>query len=256
VGDAEENDLPEAGLPSLRAGVSGSRVANSPTVKQWGSPSPPSTLSQPPPSHLSRMMMAGKPVRLSRGEVLFQTGATADSCYWIRNGTLKVAVSSETGQERILALLGSGSVVGESAMLNHLPHSATVTAVSNADLTELKRYALAAYLSQHAEVYADLIAILVGRLRKAEEELAAHSFLASQTRIARAVLGLVDQIGEKTETDIYTLPHTVSHSDIGAMSGVARESVSRTISEWRRRGIVTRVPGSKMLRVNRRRLGA
>jgi CRP/FNR family transcriptional regulator len=97
------------------------------------------------------------------------------------------------------------------------------------------------------------IAILVGRLRKTDEELAADSFLTVQARVARAILSLAIQIGEPAGSDLFILPATVSQRDIGAMAGVARESVSRTLSEWRRRGIITRAP-RRILSVNRSKL--
>src|SRR5437867_11966714 len=162
-------------------------------------------------------MKAGKPKRLLRGEVLFHKGEPGDTCYWVKNGTLKVGVCSEIGGERILGLLGTGSVVGELAILDNLPRSATVTAVRDSNLTELKRAALMRYLREHSDVYPDLVAILVGRLRKADEELAADSFLAPQARIARAVLSLVDKMGEEVGPDLYSLSHAVSQNDIGAM---------------------------------------
>jgi CRP/FNR family cyclic AMP-dependent transcriptional regulator len=205
-----------------------------------------SILNQLPSSHLSRLMKAGRPRRLLRGEVLFHKGEPGNSCYWVMKGTLKVGVNSETGEERVFSLVGPGSVVGELAILDNLPRSATVTAVSDSNLTELKRAALMAYLGQHSNVYSDLIAILVGRLRKANDELSADSFLTVQARVARALLGLIDQVGEAGGPDLFILPATVSQSDIGAMAGVARESVSRTMSEWRRRGIVSSRPGKKL----------
>ena len=88
-------------------------------------------LSQLPSPHLSRLMKAGKSKRLLRGEVLFDKGEPGDSCYWVMKGTLKVGVSSDTGEERIFSLLGPGSVVGELAILDicparrRLPQSAT-----------------------------------------------------------------------------------------------------------------------------------
>ena len=204
-------------------------------------------LNQLPSSHLSRLMNAGKPKRLLRGEVLFHKGEPGDSCYWILNGTLRVGVSSEMGEgERVFALLGPGAVVGELAVLDDLPRSATVTAVSDSNLRELKRAVLLTYLRQHPAVCLDLIAVLVGRLRKADDELTADSFLTAPARIARAVLGLIDQVGELSGPDLFILPITVSQSDIGAMAGVVRESVSRTLSEWRRRGIMSNVAGKKL----------
>jgi CRP/FNR family transcriptional regulator len=191
-------------------------------------------------------MKAAQAMHLSRGDVLFREGEPGDTCYWVLKGTLKVGVSSAKGEERIFALLGPGSVVGELTVLDRRPRSATVTAVSDANLTALTRATLIAYLRIHPSVYADLIEILVGRLRKADEELTADTFLTVQARVARALLSLVDQVGEPNGSNSFVLPATVSHRDIGAMAGVARESVSRAVSEWRRRGIITRAPGKRL----------
>ncbi len=150
---------------------------------QSGSARLPDILNQLPSSHLSRLMKAGEPVHLLRGEVLFHEGEPGDRCYWVMTGTLKIGVSSETGEERIFSLAGPGSVVGELSILDKLPRSATVTAISDTNLTALKRDSLEAYLRQNPDVSADLIAILVGRLRKTDEELAADSFLTVQARV-------------------------------------------------------------------------
>jgi CRP-like cAMP-binding protein len=190
-------------------------------------------------------------MRLERGEVLFREGEPGDCCYWVVNGALKISVSSERGDERVFALLGPGSVVGELAILDNQPRSATATAFSATNLTVLRRAALRTYLEKHPSVWADLVAILVGRLREADKALSADSLLPLQARVARVLLTLCDQVGEPGERpDLSLLPAKVSQRDIAAMAGVARESVSRALGEWKRRGIVVRTPGN-MLRVRK-----
>ena len=92
-----------------------------------------------------------------RGDVLFREGERGDSCYWVIDGTLKIGVSSETGEERIFSLAGPGAVVGELSVLDNLPRWATVTAIRDTNLTALKSAAFEAYLQQNPGVYADLL---------------------------------------------------------------------------------------------------
>jgi CRP-like cAMP-binding protein len=199
-------------------------------------------------------MKAAESMRLLKGEVLFREGEPGDSCYWVMKGALKISVSSNKGAERVFALLGPGSVVGELAILDNRPRSATVTAFSDANLTVLKRATLRAYLQENPSVWADLVTVLVGRLREADKALSADSFLPLHARVARAILNLCEQLGEpEGRSGFFLLPATVSQHDIGAMAGVARESVSRALSDWRRRGIVMRASG-KMLKVKRSEL--
>jgi CRP-like cAMP-binding protein len=46
-------------------------------------------------------------------------------------------------------------------------------------------------------------------------------------------------VGKKNNGRI-ELRHKISQGDLAAMAGVARENVSRTMSDWRKRDIVTR----------------
>jgi CRP/FNR family transcriptional regulator, cyclic AMP receptor protein len=66
--------------------------------------------------------------QLKAGGVLFAAGDAGDGCYLLDKGLLKVMVTSTSGQERIVAILGPGAVVGELAMIDRMPRSASVEA--------------------------------------------------------------------------------------------------------------------------------
>jgi len=58
---------------------------------------------------------------------------------------------------------------------------------------------------------------------------------------ARALLNLAEYVGKDNGGGHIQLHHKISQSDLAAMAGVARENVSRTMSDWRKRDIVTRL---------------
>src|SRR5437667_10725946 len=78
-----------------------------------------------------RLLANAKPQSLAEREVLFQAGDVADGCYRLDQGLLKVSIASPQGDERILTILGPGSIVGEHATTDGLPRSPT--AVVNSD---------------------------------------------------------------------------------------------------------------------------
>ena len=57
-------------------------------------------------------------------------------------------------------------------------------------------------------------------------------------RVARALLQFARHLGEDTGSGRVRIRYRVTQSDLAAMAGVARESVSRTLSEWRRRKVL------------------
>ena len=71
---------------------------------------------------------------LKAADTLFQTGDTGDGCYLLNSGVLKVIMTSSQGDERILAILPPGTIVGDLAMIDGLPQSASVVALTDCEL--------------------------------------------------------------------------------------------------------------------------
>ena len=196
-------------------------------------------LSGLPREYSSRLLAKAHAVSLEKGKTLFETGAVGDGCYWLEEGVLKVSIASPQGAERILAILGAGSIVGELAMLDGLPRSATVQALRDSRLTFLARSVFLEILRGHPEIYRHLLTILVERLRQADDEVAATSFLSLKARVARALLHFAKYLGEPTATPGQLLVrHRICQDDLAALANVARENASRILSEWTARKVI------------------
>jgi CRP/FNR family cyclic AMP-dependent transcriptional regulator len=103
-------------------------------------------------------------------------------------------------------------------------------------------------LQQSPSIHEYMVQTLVQRLRQADDEAAATSFLTVKARVARALLHLARHLGEKTaHADQVAVRHHMRQADLAALAGVARESVSRTLSAWRRSGVVGRSSRSTYL---------
>src|SRR5882724_4788210 len=114
---------------------------------------------------------------LKSGELLFSTGDAGDGCYRIHTGLLKVFVTSLFGDDRIVAILGVGDVVGELSMIDGLPRSASVVAITNCELQFISRDTFFEKASRDSEIQAVLVRTLATRLREAVKSMAAASFL-------------------------------------------------------------------------------
>ncbi len=81
--------------------------------------------------------------------------------------------TSPDGAEEVLATAGVGDVIGELALLDDLPRSATVTAVDEVTVLKLALWEFRRFLRRSLrndpDVGLDLLAVLSRRLRKAEQ---------------------------------------------------------------------------------------
>jgi CRP/FNR family transcriptional regulator, cyclic AMP receptor protein len=189
------------------------------------------------------LLARATPLKLAADQVLFLAGDPGDGCYRLNEGLLKVSIGSPKGAERILAILGPGSIVGDMAMIDRRPRSASVSALRDCSLSFVSRAAFEAFAERQPEIYKYLVTMLAERLREADHLVAAGSFLPPKGRVACALLDLAKAFGRDVGNNRILIQQKVTQSDVAAMAGVARENVSRILNEWMRLKLVTRLSG-------------
>ena len=196
------------------------------------------------PEHLfTTLFKHATTVRLRAGSALFLTGDVGDGCYRVEDGLLKVTIVSRSGSERILAFLGPGAIVGELSVIDRLPRSASVIAVRNAALSFLSRANFERFAKKHPEVYESLVTLLAERLRETDVTIAAGTFLPLSGRVACALLELAHDFGKDAGSGRVVIQQRIGQRNLAAMAGIARESVSRILNDWKRRKLVSRHSG-------------
>ena len=196
------------------------------------------------PSHLSAQLFAhAKPVHLAAEQVLFLAGDAGDGCYRIEKGLLKVSMVSTSGAERILSILGPGAIVGELAVLDGLPRSASVLALRESELLFISKAKFEEFAKKNQELYQHLVTLLASRLRETNDVIAAESFLPLRGRVALTLLELAEHFGENVGSGRIVIRQKFGQSDLAAMAGIARENVNRILADWKRRKLVSRISG-------------
>jgi len=206
--------------------------------------SPPESLLAALPPELSQGLFAeASKIRLAADQTLFFAGEEGDGCYRVDESMLKASVIEPGGGERILAVLGPGSVVGELSMIDGAPRSASVIALSESKLGFVSRSTFEAFGRSRPELYRHLTTLLAHRLRYTNDTVAATSFLSVKGRVARAILTLADEFGRDVGQGRIVIQQKVSQGDLAAMAGTARENVSRVLHDWTNRSLMSRFAG-------------
>ena len=95
------------------------------------------------------------PFDLGNGKVLIEQGSIDTTLYFVESGTLSVHYEDDKARIR-MALVGSGSVVGEGAFFSHQPRSATVQASGDCKLWSLNAMRFLELSNRHCAIALEL----------------------------------------------------------------------------------------------------
>ncbi len=142
---------------------------------------------------------------------------------------------SPGGREIILNYSAPGEVVGEIALLDEVPRTASVTAIEPSKVLLIPSRTILEIVSTNPKSMIGVMRELARRVRQLNLVIESDRTFSMAPRLARALVRLIDPAQEDGR-----LRFNPSQSDLGAFAGLARENVSRLISEWEERGIVAR----------------
>ncbi len=112
------------------------------------------------PNFLSLFSRERNVVTLKAGELLFQKGDAAEFMYVVLVGEVRI------GEGNVVWDVSAGGIVGEMALIDREPRSATVTAITDCTLAEVDEKRLL-FLVQHTPGFAlNLMRLMSQRLRQ------------------------------------------------------------------------------------------
>ena len=160
--------------------------------------------------------------RYPRNATVMEEGLPGDYMYVIREGRVK-----------ILEMLGEGAFVGEMALLDQRPRSATVKTLSPALLLALSRGDFLSLLRRNADLAMHVIQELTRRLREADEQASSLSFLRVKDRTKGLLRRMAD---EPPDGGLQRMTPSLTHQQIADMIGTSRETVTRVVKELKQDG--------------------
>jgi CRP/FNR family transcriptional regulator len=168
------------------------------------------------------------------GAILVREGEPGDAIHILVAGSVRIAVSSREGEEATVATLGPGESIGEFAIFDRLPRSATAIATMKTQAFVVTRTDFEAWLKSRPHAALALLETFSLRLRKTNQGLTDVMFLDLQHRLAKQLCALADSVGAAGADGAVRVQ--VRQADLGSMLGVTRESVNKELQNFQRRG--------------------
>jgi CRP-like cAMP-binding protein len=171
------------------------------------------------------------------GGLLFLQGDPGHTCHIIERGKVRVFVLSEDGRELSVRIFGPGQIIGEMALFDDQPRSASVEALEETCTLELHRDVFIQYVRDYPSLALSLLRDLSDRLRHVTAEAEELASLTVSERLMRRLQRLSEWAGTPARGGIrITLPLT--QEELATLVGTSRESVNRALVRLRRDGKV------------------
>lgn len=159
--------------------------------------------------------------------------------YVVLEGGVKVHLEQPDGTDVVLAILGSGEVVGEMSLYNSLGRSATVVTIEESTLLWMDRRAFRANLQEIPALTFNLLHILDTRLRLANAHVQLLSRLDVYGRVAGELLSLAREYGEVAPNGYVLIPLRLTQGDLAGLVGASRVRVNQALGYYKRHGYIS-----------------
>ena len=168
-------------------------------------------------------------------EIIFSQGDAADAVFYVQSGTVKLTIAATRRKKAIIAVLLRGSFFGEGCLGGQTQRIYTARSIGQSNITRLQRESTIRTLKRDPQFARLLMAYLLSRVIRVEEDLVDQFFNFSEKRLARVLL-LFGQIIKESKPEH---PLKVSQATLAEMVGTTRARVSKFMVAFKKKGFVS-----------------
>ncbi|HWE84097.1 MAG TPA: Crp/Fnr family transcriptional regulator [Terracidiphilus sp.] len=189
---------------------------------------------------LADLELATSTISLPAQAPLFTHGEDARCLYLICSGYMKLTAGPASDKQMIVRVAGPGSMLGLYAVLSHGVYEVSAESLTAAQLRPVERDRFQTFLRAHKEAQMRAVQCICQEYRFALQD-ACRIALAETVagRLGHLLLDLGHQIGEQLPGGELRFPLLLTHEEMASMTCTTRETVTRTLGQFRKDSWIT-----------------
>lgn len=174
--------------------------------------------------------------KFKAGENFFIQGEDSKGIFIVTEGRVKVSRVTKEGDETVLCVRGPGNIFCPVPVLDEGEHLGTATALTDGELYQVEQQQLLSRIQQHPELLAYIQGDCLNEVRRLLVRMENFAFRSIRERLAFTLIDILErQIARGESTSSLDL----KQQELAGMVGASRESVSRTLSDFEAKGILS-----------------
>ncbi len=191
-------------------------------------------VSEPEMDAMSEMIRTDE---IKRNNPIYLQGDRAQWVYFLKEGLVRLDMTSEGGKVATIALLKPGEIFGELTSSEPSNTATEAIALEDSYLCRISRERFMDLLTMHAGMMLTVNKILGLRVQRIQIAVKDLIFLDVPGRLAKLLHSLVETDSEKVVQG-HRIKYRLSHQELANLIGATREMVSVVIGRWVREGLV------------------
>ncbi len=175
----------------------------------------------------------GEESHYKKGENIYRKGDHSNNLYLILRGVVKTHTMDTNAKELITGLYKADDFLGFTTFDNNNPYEETATAVEDSEIVGISKSHLVEILKKSQDVSLELMNLLSDNLSDVKQQLLRMAYSSVKKKTAATILQFVDVMNLKPN-----VPIRISRSDLATTAGIATESLIRTLSDFKKDGLI------------------
>jgi CRP-like cAMP-binding protein len=184
---------------------------------------------------IEKIARLARPKTIARDELLLMQGQPIRLVALIRTGSMKISQLAPNGNEVILWIYGTGSVIGTLTDPISCCYSSSARALEQSTALVWDFAVIQALMLEYPQVRKNAGQILAQRLDELEERFREVATEKVARRVALALLRLLKLVGKKVSEGVEV---SLSREELAQMTGTTLFTISRLLSKWNELGYV------------------
>jgi len=175
----------------------------------------------------------GEEFRFQIGDSIYREGDNSNLVYLVIKGVVKTHKLDEQGKELITGIYKTDDFFGFTSFTKNTPYQEYATAMENSLLIGLHKDQLKSVLEKNGELVMDLLQLLSENLSEIKEQMLQMAYGSVRKKTASTLLKFAEKLKEDEAGNIHVL-----RSDLASVAGMATETLIRTLSSFKKEGII------------------
>lgn len=178
--------------------------------------------------------------KFAKDEIIFRQGDNSRELYVVMQGKLRIFKVAPSGGETTIDIFSIGSVMGEFAVVDSEPRSATAKTIEPTELLMMTHDKFLRHMRQMPDLALGMTKLLSSRVRWTAAFAETIAQYDAAGRLLHMLLLYNEQFGQVEEDGKrYVLDLSLNQTDLASLVGARREWVNRLLRDWQKRGLVT-----------------